>query len=236
MTPRLLLGHLAGVRHYQGDEFFSTRHYERIRDTLGVFMDDPLLFEPGTKYSYTTYGYNLLGAAVEGASGMEFVNYVKTNIFLPAGMDHIRVDEIRAIIPHRAQGYFRTRDGALFNSDIADTSNKIPGGGFCSTVTDLAKFAIALQRGTLLRPETLELMYTAQQMLASPPSLSSYGLGWRVQIRDGVKEVTHGGGQQRIRTFLYMVPERRAAAALMCNLENAEVLEGLAREIAELCR
>src|SRR5439155_19056924 len=59
ITVRQLLGHLSGIRHYRGNEIESTRHYASLVEGLAIFKDDPLLFEPGTKYSYTTYGYSL---------------------------------------------------------------------------------------------------------------------------------------------------------------------------------
>jgi serine beta-lactamase-like protein LACTB len=162
VTVRQLLGHLGGVRHYRGDdEEGSTRHYNTDRmEPLKIFAGDPLLFEPGTQYSYTTYGFNLLGAAVEMASGEKFLDYVQADIFRPAGMDHIRDDNTLAIIPHRARGYRLTANGNLENCALADTSNKIPGGGFISTASDLVKFALAINSGTLVKKETVELMLT----------------------------------------------------------------------------
>ena len=64
ITARQLAGHLAGIRHYQGDEFLGSRHYETVLDGLEIFRDDPLLFEPGTQFSYSSYGYNLLSAVL----------------------------------------------------------------------------------------------------------------------------------------------------------------------------
>jgi CubicO group peptidase (beta-lactamase class C family) len=219
VTIRQLLGHLGGIRHYKGDEIFSARHYSNLTEPLAIFKDDPLIAEPGSRYSYTTYGYNLLGAAVEGASGMSFPDYLRARIFEPARMDRMRVDSVYEIIPHRAQGYHKTADGRLLNSSIVDTSNKIPGGGLCSTVTDLVKFASAVMSGKLIRPETFAQMSTMQQ--ARDGKGTGYGLGWNVADSDGVRVVSHGGGQPRISTMLSTVPERRFAVAWMCNLEGS---------------
>jgi CubicO group peptidase (beta-lactamase class C family) len=230
VTARLLLGHLGGVRHYKGDEIASTRRYESLTDALAIFQADPLLHEPGTKYVYTTYGFNLLGAAVEGASGMRFMDYLRERIFQPAGMEHIRDDDAYTLIPNRAQGYRKTAAGELQNSILADVSNKIPGGGLCSTAEDLARFAVAVQKGTLLARESAELMFTRQK--TRDGRRTSYGLGWGVSERDGRREIAHGGGQPRVATYLYMLPDERCAVALMCNLEGAR-LPDLARRIAD---
>ena len=231
ITPRQLLGHLGGIRHYRGDEVNSTRHYSDVVAPLAIFAADPLEHEPGTKFLYTTYGYNLLGATVEGAAGEPFVPLLKRAIFEPSGMETIRVDDAFAIIPHRAQGYRRDRQGELRNSAQADTSNKIPGGGLCSTARDLAKFAIAVQSDALLKPETRALMFTPQTTKAGEKT--AYGLGWNLGRRGDVKAVWHGGGQPRVSTMLYMEPETGFAVALMSNLEGAE-LGPLARKVAAL--
>ena len=119
------------------------------------------------------------------------------------------------------------------NSGLADTSYKIPGGGFISTVGDLAKFAIAMQEGTLVKKETLAQMWTEQKTRDSKGT--GYGLGWGVSERMGVKEVHHGGAQQRVSTFLYTNPEKGLAVVLMTNLENISGgLANLSREIAHL--
>ncbi len=105
VTVRQLLSHTAGVRHYRGVEMNSTDHYTDLISPMKVFANDPLLFEPGTQYSNTTYGYTLLGAAVEKASGVKLMDYFQEKIFRPAGMEHIGLDSVFEIIPHRVRGY-----------------------------------------------------------------------------------------------------------------------------------
>jgi CubicO group peptidase (beta-lactamase class C family) len=234
ITARLLLGHLSGVRHYNGDaEYESTRHYKSVVEGLEMFKNDPLGFEPGTMFGYTTHGYAVLGCAVEGASGMSFPEYVRENVFKVAGMDRIRVDNVADIIPNRAQGYQKTQSGELRNSGLADTSYKIPGGGFISTVGDLAKFANAMQTSALVKKETLTQMWTS--MKTRDGKETGYGMGWGVSERNGMKEVHHGGAQQRVSTLLYTIPEKGLAVVLMTNLENiGGGLTKLSREIADI--
>ena len=238
VTTRQLLGHLGVIRQYgaQDGTFFqaadNTKHFTTINDSLVFFKDDPLLHEPGTKYFYSSYGYNLLGCVIEGASGTKYLDYVRENVFKPAGMTIIRDDDVFAIIPNRAQGYEKTKSGELQNSGLADTSYKIPGGGFCSTVEDLAKFAIALQTNKLLKAETLGQAWTKQRLKDGKES--SYGLGWGLGERNGMKEVSHGGNQARVTTLLYMLPERGFAVVLMMNLENVGSRMELARQIADI--
>jgi len=231
VTVRQLLAHQGGVRHYNSpSEFDSTRHYASLADALAPFKDDPLLHEPGTKYLYTTHGYTLLGAVVEGASGERYTDYIAKNVFAPAGMTTARADDVFALIPHRAQGYRKNSKGDLENSALADTSNKIPGGGLCSTADDLAKFAVALMTDRLVKPETRAQQWTLQK--TKDGAVTEYGLGWRVSARNGRREVHHGGAQQRVRTFLYLLPDEGVAVAVMCNLEGAS-LTALTQKIAD---
>ena len=230
VTPRQLLSHLGGVRHYKDEaETLSARHYGSLTEALGMFKDDPLLHEPGTKFKYSSFGFNLLGCAVEGASGRTFVDYCRERIFKPAGMERTGPDDVGAVIPDRARGYRRGPDGEARNSALIDTSNKIPGGGLVSTAEDMARFAIALQAGRLLKKETLEAMFADQKARDGKPV--GYGLGWFVG-GDG-KVIRHGGSQQGARTVVHMVPERRLAVVILCNLEGTNVDE-LAAQVAAL--
>ncbi len=233
VTTRQVLGHLSGIRHYKSDdEFNSTRFYANVADGLSMFKDDPLLHEPGAKYTYTTHGYSVLGCVVEGASGRPFADFVRENVFAPAGMERIRVDSVADIIRNRAQGYRITDKGELTNSPLADNSYKVPGGGFVSTVEDLSKFAAALQAGKLLKRETSELMYARQK--TNDGKETSYGLGWGVGVRpNGQRAVGHSGGQQRVSTFLHMQPEQGLAVVIMSNLEGAR-LSNLSQQIGDI--
>jgi CubicO group peptidase (beta-lactamase class C family) len=228
ITTRELLGHLAGVRHYKNpeEENKSTHHYTSIVDSLNFFKSEPLDFEPGTKFQYSTFGFSILGCEVEGASGMSFMDYLQRNIFQPAGMMHIRSDDTFAIIPNRTRGYRKTENGDVVNAYLADTSNKIPGGGLISTATDLANFAIATMHGELLTKSTEEEMWNPQK--TRDGKSTSYGLGWGIGELKGKKKIAHDGGQPGTSTDLAMLPELDAAVVVMCNLEEVR-----ARDLAD---
>ncbi len=230
VSVRQLLGHLGGVRHYSSlAEVLSTRHYTDVLGALDVFAKDPLLFEPGTRYSYTTYGYTLLGGAVENASGMRFVNYLREHIFGPAKMDAIRDDDVYAIVPHRARGYRRQEGGNVENCALADTSNKIPGGGLISTAEDLIRFASAVAGRRLVNSATLDEMFTEQKTSTGKPT--RYGLGWYLYNFEGRNWVGHSGAQPGFSTMLLVEPKSGFAVALMANLEGIS-LQPLAARIA----
>ncbi|MCA1643613.1 MAG: beta-lactamase family protein, partial [Acidobacteria bacterium] len=234
VTARQILGHLSGIRHYKSDEEFnSTRFYPDVTSGLALFKDDPLAFEPGTRYFYSTFGYSVLGCAIEGASGVSYADFLRENVLKPAGMDTMRVDSVTDLIPNRAQGYRRGRDGTLKNSPLADNSYKVPGGGLVSTVEDLAKLAAALQTAKVLKKETVEQMYTKQKLRDGKEI--DYGLGWGLASLNGRRYVMHTGAQQRVSTLLYTIPDEGAAVAIMVNVEDTQ-LSALAGQIAKALR
>lgn len=236
VTIRELLGHLGGIRHYNGlAEVDSTRHYTDRLAPLQIFANDPLIFEPGTRYSYSTYGFNVLGAVVETVAGRDFVAYLRDNVFVPAHMDHIAADDVYAIIPHRARGYRLNTANELENCSLADTSNKIPAGGMISTATDLVHFALALNEGKLVKTDMVRLMFTPQ--ITRDGKSHNYGMGWASEQIGDQPVVTHSGGQQGISTDLILFPGRDLAVAVMLNREDApasELAVAIARIVAGL--
>ena len=104
---------------------------------------------------------NLLQGVVESASGMAFEDYLSTQVWKPAGMEHTGVDVRERIVRGRATGYL-IDDGPIRPCPYGDLSYKWPSGGMISTAEDLARFGMAIENGTLLKPETVELMYTPQ--------------------------------------------------------------------------
>ena len=233
LTCRQLLCHQAGVRQWTDEEFHSTRHYASLTDALEFFKNDPLVFEPGTRTLYTSLGYNLLGAAVENASGQDFLDYMRENVFTPAGMETAGLDDVFSLIPHRAQGYQKAAGGELLNSALSDTSNRVPGGGLVGTAEDLARFVLALHSGALLKKETREQMFVRQRTRDGKPT--GYGLGWAVGTQRGRREVYHIGGQARVSTVLYFLPESDVAVVFLTNLEGVgTALLELARQVADI--
>jgi CubicO group peptidase (beta-lactamase class C family) len=109
------------------------------------------------------------------------------------------------------------------NTYLADTSNKIPGGGLISTATDLADFAMATMHGTLVTKASQELMWTPQK--TRDGQATGYGLGWGIGDWKGERKIAHSGGQPGTSTNLVMLPEHDFAVAVMCNLEDAQASE-----------
>jgi CubicO group peptidase (beta-lactamase class C family) len=218
ITLREVLCHQSGIRWYRGADLESTRHFPSVTAGLEMFAKDPLLFEPGTRTFYSSYGFNLAGAVIEAVTRRPYPEFVHDEVLEPAGIESMRPDDVFAIIPHRASGYRIRRDGRLENCGLTDTSYKTPSGGWVATAEDVVRLARALMRGKILKEETRDLMWTPQRLKNGRET--GYGLGWVIGDEHGLRVVEHSGGQQGSNTHLILVPEKNVAIAVLTNLED----------------
>lgn len=195
-TVKQVAGHLSGIRHYNGQdaEYFNTRNYKSIDEALTIFADDTLLFEPGSQFKYSSFGYNLMSAIIEGASSQTYLDYLQTAIFDKLGMNHTSADYLDSIIIGRSGCYqFDTTVNSYLNTPYVDNSYKWAGGGFLSTSEDIAKFAWAFHNGEILNDTTKEL-FTKPGTLNNGEKVE-YALGWTSVGEDafGHRNYGHGG-------------------------------------------
>jgi serine beta-lactamase-like protein LACTB len=226
ITTRELLGHLGGIRHYKSGsqddpEAGNTHHFDDpIAAGFQFFANDPLVAPPGTKFRYSTMGYTLVGCAIEGASGEKYVDYIRENIFVPAGMTHTRADDRFAIIHNRTRFYSQDKSGAVQNAEFLDSSYKIPGGGWLSSADDMARFEIAILNDRLVERATRDIMWAPQK--AADGTTTGYALGWGTGNSLGVLDVGHSGGQQGTATMMMLVPEKRVGVIVLINSDAAD--------------
>ena len=217
ITVRQVAGHLAGIRHYRGDEFENRKHYNSVTDGLAIFAADSLLFEPGTQFEYSSYGYNLLSAVIEGASGETFLRFMKEQVFDPAGMTHTVAEEPDSVIPERGRYYTRVDStGPVINAPFVDNTYKWASGGFLSTAEDLARFGQRLLEGRLLRKDTRDLLWTSMRTSDGKPT--EYGVGWTVETDSlGHRRMRHSGGSVGGTAQLVIYPDDGVVVALLVN-------------------
>jgi serine beta-lactamase-like protein LACTB, mitochondrial len=239
ITTRLLLAHLSGIRHYKSDsnddpEVGNIKHFDDpIPGGLQFFATDPLLAKPGTKFSYTTHGYTVVGCAIEGASGAKYTDYLRESIFIPAGMTHTQVDDRYAIIPYRTRFYHKDKSGAVVNAEFLDSSYKIPGGGWLSSAEDMARFEVAVLNDRLIRRASRDVMWTPQKAGDGSENGYALGWGWDTGKKAGLTDVGHGGGQQGTSTFIMLVPDQRAGVVILINMDDVDVA-ALATEVMKI--
>jgi CubicO group peptidase (beta-lactamase class C family) len=184
VTLRHLMGHVAGIRTDGGDEgpLFS-EHCERPVEGLRFFADRSLLFEPATQYRFSNYGWILVSAAIEAAAGERFFAFMQKHVFEPLGMTGTLADSATDAIPERTTPYF-PRFGAdprygLHLMRPIDYSCYAGASAFLSTPSDLVRFGLAMNNGTLLQPATVAMLQTSQRLASGEET--GYGLGWDLE-------------------------------------------------------
>ncbi len=222
ITTRELAGHLAGIRHYRPDDSHDairTEHYLTATQALVIFQNDPLLFEPGTRYFYSSFGWNLIGAVIEGASGTSFLPYMQRTIWLPLGMLHTYGDRADSLMPDRSHLY--GKGGQPAPPD--DVSYKYPSGGLVSTAEDLVKYGNALLDKDYLPPAQARLLFTSQT--TRDGKLTHYGLGWQVATtKTGHRVYWHDGAVLGGGGFLLIYPDDKIVVAFLANAKQASTI------------
>lgn len=231
ITARQLGGHLAGIRHYRGDENFIRDPYPTVLDGLTIFAEDPLLHEPGTMFAYTSYGFNLLSAVVEGAAKKPFLDYMREAVFRPLGLRDTVADFVVPIIAGRTSYYVRDDAGSVVNAPWVDNSYKWAGGGFLSTTGDVLAFANAHLDDDFLSEASRKLLFTEQKTRDGEGV--GYGLGWFIRTReDGRHLLSHSGGSVGGTSLMVMEPESRVVVVGLINLTRAN--NDVVREVLDL--
>jgi serine beta-lactamase-like protein LACTB, mitochondrial len=240
VTLRQLMGHLAGVRNDSGDEgpLLSVR-CERTGEALQHFAEQSLLFEPGTQYRYSSYGWILVSAAVEAAADEPFLAFMRTQVFEPLGMAATRADSATDSISDRATPYFpRFAADPRYGPDPmreVDYSCYAGSSVFVSTPSDLVRFGQAITSGTLLQPATVQLLQTSQRLASGQET--GYGLGWDLETVALAGRQTHvvghdgeslGGMVASLMTFR----EQGIVVAVTSNTSYADTF-GMATKIAQ---
>lgn len=229
VTTRQLLGHLGGIRFYRsGDpadpEIANTKHFDDpIQGGLGFFADEPLVEIPGTKFHYTTQGFTVIGCAIEGASGKPYVEYMRENVFAPAGMARTQPDDQLAVIPGRARFYSKTEAGAVRNANLLDSSYKIPGGGLIASAEDAARFEAALLGDRLVKRGTRDEMWTSQK--TADGSETGYGCGFETGKITGLPGAGHSGAQPGASADIRLVPSKGAGVVVLTNMDGLDAKE-----------
>jgi serine beta-lactamase-like protein LACTB len=214
ITARQLGGHLAGIRHYEGAEAVNTVHYDSLRSSLAVFEADSLVAEPGERFHYSSFGFNLLGAAVEGAAGKPFAAAVEEAVLAPLRMTRTRLDDGRT--GGRASFYEVTSTRRAVPAPPIDLSDRFPSGGLLSTAEDLARLGVGVTDRAFLGAETQAVLFTSQKTAGGVPT--RYGFGFEVGETPFGRVVGHTGNVVGGTSFLLIHPRTRVVVAMTTNI------------------
>ena len=222
VTVKHLLTHTSGLGSYFTDEWDaqSRKLYRKVEDYRPLFAADTLAFEPGTDWSYSNTGMFLLGVVIESVTGEDYFDYIRDNIYAPAGMENTDCYDMDCPVENLAIGYWPSDDCAegWKNNYYEHVIRGGPAGGGFSTAPDLIAFARALEKSTLISRESRELMWTDH---FDPERPFGYGYGFSLREGPAGKIVGHGGGFTGINANLDMFIDRGYIVAVMTNLDGA---------------
>ncbi len=239
-TIRQLAGHTAGIRGYRGIEYGLNKPYT-IKESIALFKDDPLLFEPGTGYHYNSYDWVLLSLAMQEASGLPFAGYVQEKVLDPLGMKNTLTPALRTEVSERSfnKGVhtiaqadqtqittFYSKNKRGFRPAIpVDNFYKLAGGGYLSTTTDIARLGQAYLNGTILNQNALEPFLTAQTVAGKS---TYYGLGWQVsEDAKGRPYYGHVGNGVGGYSNFFVYPKEQLVCAILVNCTDPKIQEVL---------
>ncbi len=217
ITTRHLLSHTSGIGGYKdGKEAETCKEYEKLSDALGIFKDRALKFEPGTQYSYTTYGYTVLGVIIENVSQQSFEEYMRANIWDKAGMNDTGVEKYGSEMKNQSVLYHQNKKVKTKVAKENNLSNRLPGGGFYSTINDMMKFGHAILNHTFVKESTLDLMREHHSL---EKEANGYGFGfflYNPKPNEGAI-IGHSGAQTGSCTQFVIVPSKNIVVVVLSN-------------------
>ena len=183
VTVRHLMAHTAGIRPDSGDEENVWTRCERTSDGLKRFAESKLLFEPGTQYRYSNYGWMLTSSAIESLVDEPFARFMRTRVFEPLGMTNTRTDAASEAPSNRSVYYFPRFAGdpryGHQGPENVDYTCFSGAAGILSTAADIVRFVLGMNSGKLLKPATVELLQSSQRLPSGQDT--GYGLGWDLE-------------------------------------------------------
>jgi|GEM_PF-940723 len=248
VTTRMAITHTAGVPHYGLCFCFpiwehkNRRHFDNARAALGVFVDRPLRFTPGSNFQYSSYGTNLVGAVLESASGQNFPELVAAQVLMPLRMVDSKADIFDTLDAQRVQ-FYEVTEGRYKLADPTDNSIRYPAGGMLSTPSDMLAAGNALLVDGFLSNATRVRLLNPQKLSDGSMNPQNYALGIRVfdakklfQERVTTRFYSHHGTAIGSTSYFAVYPEYRMVISIMMNKgqENLDALGVEANAIAEL--
>lgn len=219
-TIRQIGGHIAGIRHYNGNEFLMNKKMS-IVEGLDIFKNDSLEFEPGTNYKYSTYGWNLLSVVVQNAAEEDYNEYMKKVVFSPLQMKNTSLGYSDKEMPNRTLFYVKEHGKIKIGSTVSNEF-KAAGGGFVSTSEDLILFGNEILHPTIVSKKVVAEL-TKPQHLTNGKKIN-YGIGIAVNhIKNNVVRYSHSGGGMGATTYLLMYPEKELVMAILTNLSDVNI-------------
>ena len=219
ITVRQLLSHTSGMP--LGDFINTYSPGEDIPSNRDVMTREAVLMrKPGTEFSYSNTGYNILEIIIEDVTGKSFPEYIRTEVLLPLDMESAAFDIDEEVTPYPPTGYNLREEPVpvyLYPSKAS--------GGLFATAQDIARFAVAgMQENPVLSVESISRMYQPECHKVGIYGLifEAYGFGHYIEkLPNGALSVSHGGQGNGIMTHLQAVPETGDAIVILTNSQRS---------------
>ena len=217
-----ILNHSSGISAYQSvEEMQNIKEYPTLTEAMKVFMDRPLLREPGIEEFYTSYGYVVLGVLIERVSGQTYEAYMQEHIWNKADMQNTGVEKANKTYENKSELYHRRNKRKVkLSKQPNNLSNRVPGGGFYSTTEDIVKFGQAVIDHKLISEETTKLMLQKHDVKYDG---NPYAYGWFLYGQEPNRQELfgHGGEQTGVSAQIMIVPSRNIVIVIMTNTSGS---------------
>ena len=223
ITLRQLHSHRSGlVREPPIGHYFDPTE-PSLETTVMSLNETALVYAPETRTKYSNAAVSVAGYVVERTQGEPYGDYVQRALLDPLGLKKTSFLPRADLRRDLGIGYlWRYDTKALTEAPVFELGIG-PAANLYTTVSDLGRFVSALfaiKDGTktgILRPETLEEMWTVQ--FAPPEEKAGFGLGFYVSDFQGHRRVQHSGVMYGYATRLYALPDRKLGLAIVANLD-----------------
>lgn len=220
VTPYMLGSHTSGIRHVDFSNFEEAnnqRYFDSLSEALPRFISDPLEHEPGSRFSYSSYGYDLLGVVAGDAAGGGYDDALTQYILAPLQLADTLPDYPRRLVERRGRFYTLHPDRTVINTIWRDSSDYYPSGGMLSTAQDLARFTWEVFAGPTFSQAERDL-FTRPATLREGKS-SPWTFGWERRATDDgdVAWLGHGGLTNGATAEVRWLPAPGIALAVIAN-------------------
>ncbi len=217
ITLEHLLTHTSGIPSFtEKRDFSSTFARDRSREeTLQYFMQDSLLFEPGTNWSYSNSGYFLAALIVEKVSGMPLPAHLQEHIFTPLAMSNTYFGPHHKEATKVVTGYLPAGKGTYKATGNMSWDWQLGVGGISSTVDDLLKWDEALYSEKLLKREWQQKAW--KSFVLTTGQKTNYGYGWTTNEFKGVQWLGHPGSMPGFLSYGIRIPAHHLYLVILSN-------------------
>jgi serine beta-lactamase-like protein LACTB len=237
-TIKQLAGHIAGLKRDVSEENWELKNTYSKKDFYSVFKKDSILCEPTTKFSYSNYGFKVLGFVIEKIKNKNLFEVQKEYIYTPLKMGNTKINN--GIYDENTVCFYKHSEGKLKKiTDYLYNDSCYAEGCNLSTSEDLIKLGNSfLFVNRLLKPETLKELIISQKLIDG--AKTNYGIG----IMSG-KDILgncyfgHGGNSISARSELKIYPNSKLVIVMLANKsknEEDDLVEKIASNYIEFLK